>query len=276
MGIEGPALLGAEAAQVLAALRIHQNPAHHRLAAQQHPVAHGIAVGERQLHLPALLAEHQPLPDHVAVLRDTAGVAHLPPRYHGGLVAHHHGPVALEGMDLKAHPGAPVALEGNDVGGVEGGGGRTGIDAGLDRRQPGVREAAPLLTAHDDLAVEAVHGSGASGVGRAHEPPCSPVARPLSILQAGVSVPAMVMAEAPYLVALALLEQEGTRALPLNGTSLAVAAAPGLMGRMARQLVNRRARPRGGNRTPDPGGPSPGPPPPAASGHRHRAGPWRR
>jgi hypothetical protein len=35
----------------------------------------------------------------------------------------------------------------------------------------------------------------------------------------------MVMAEAPYLVALALLEQEGKRALPLNGKSLAVAAA---------------------------------------------------
>ena len=33
------------------------------------------------------------------------------------------------------------------------------------------------------------------------------------------------MAEAPYLVALALLEQEGKRALPLNGKSLAVAAA---------------------------------------------------
>ena len=35
----------------------------------------------------------------------------------------------------------------------------------------------------------------------------------------------MVMAEAPYLVALALLEQGGTRALPLNGKSLAAAAA---------------------------------------------------
>jgi hypothetical protein len=35
----------------------------------------------------------------------------------------------------------------------------------------------------------------------------------------------MDMAEAPYLVALALLEQEGKRALPLNGKSLAVAAA---------------------------------------------------
>jgi hypothetical protein len=35
----------------------------------------------------------------------------------------------------------------------------------------------------------------------------------------------MVMADAPYLVALALLEQEGKRALPLNGKSLAVAAA---------------------------------------------------
>ncbi len=33
------------------------------------------------------------------------------------------------------------------------------------------------------------------------------------------------MADAPYLLALALLEQEGTRALPLNGKSLAVAAA---------------------------------------------------
>lgn len=35
----------------------------------------------------------------------------------------------------------------------------------------------------------------------------------------------MAMAEAPYLVALALLEQEGKRALPLNGKSLTVAAA---------------------------------------------------
>ncbi|MCT0206761.1 hypothetical protein [Synechococcus sp. CS-1332] len=33
------------------------------------------------------------------------------------------------------------------------------------------------------------------------------------------------MADAPYLVALALLEQEGKRALPLNGKSLAAAAA---------------------------------------------------
>jgi len=33
------------------------------------------------------------------------------------------------------------------------------------------------------------------------------------------------MADAPYLVALALLEQNGQRALPLNGKSLAVAAA---------------------------------------------------
>lgn len=32
-------------------------------------------------------------------------------------------------------------------------------------------------------------------------------------------MPATVMADAPYLVALALLEQEGKRALPLNGTS---------------------------------------------------------
>ena len=68
MGIEGPALLGAEAAQVVAALRVHQDPAHHRLATEQHPISHGIPVGEGQLHLPALLAEHQPLPDHVAVL----------------------------------------------------------------------------------------------------------------------------------------------------------------------------------------------------------------
>jgi hypothetical protein len=42
----------------------------------------------------------------------------------------------------------------------------------------------------------------------------------------------MVMAEAPYLVTLALLEQEGKRALPLNGKSLTVAAAePGDDGR---------------------------------------------
>lgn len=33
------------------------------------------------------------------------------------------------------------------------------------------------------------------------------------------------MADAPYLVALALLEQEGQRALPLNGKSLTMAAA---------------------------------------------------
>jgi hypothetical protein len=48
-------------------------------------------------------------------------------------------------------------------------------------------------------------------------------ARP--ILQAGGSVQVVVVAEAPYLVALALLEQEEKRALPLNGKSLAVAAA---------------------------------------------------
>jgi hypothetical protein len=48
---------------------------------------------------------------------------------------------------------------------------------------------------------------------------------PLPILQAGDSVQAVVMADAPYLVALALLEQEGKRALPLNGKSLTVEAA---------------------------------------------------
>jgi hypothetical protein len=47
---------------------------------------------------------------------------------------------------------------------------------------------------------------------------------PLPILQAGGSVQTVVVAEAPYLVALALLEQEGKRALPLNGKSLTVAA----------------------------------------------------
>jgi len=41
----------------------------------------------------------------------------------------------------------------------------------------------------------------------------------LPILQAGGWLPATVMADAPYLVALALLEQEGKRALPLNGKS---------------------------------------------------------
>ncbi len=48
---------------------------------------------------------------------------------------------------------------------------------------------------------------------------------PPPIQQAGGCVRAMVMAEAPYLVALALLEQEGKRALPLNGKSLPAAAA---------------------------------------------------
>ena len=37
----------------------------------------------------------------------------------------------------------------------------------------------------------------------------------------------LVMAEAPYLVALALIEQEGTRALPLAGRSLSADAAAG-------------------------------------------------
>jgi len=38
---------------------------------------------------------------------------------------------------------------------------------------------------------------------------------------------AAAMADAPYLIALALLEQDGRRALPLQGTSLQVAPAPG-------------------------------------------------
>lgn len=41
----------------------------------------------------------------------------------------------------------------------------------------------------------------------------------LPILQAGGWLPATVMADVPYLVALALLEQEGKRSQPLNGKS---------------------------------------------------------
>jgi hypothetical protein len=64
------------------------------------------------------------------------------------------------------------------------------------------------------------------------------------LLQAGVSRQATVMTDAPYLVALALLEQNGQRALPLNGRSLSPAAAvapdPGEVGRsLALELLLR-------------------------------------
>ena len=153
VGMEGPTLVGAVAAQVQAALRVHQDPSHHRLPGQQHPVAHGIPVGERQLHLPALLAEHQPLPDHMAAFR------------HRGLTADHHGPVALQGMDLEVRPGATVALERHDELAVNPGLAPLAIrgwQVSIARYEPVRFSAWPLGTRSGEAAAGGTTGSGQS------------------------------------------------------------------------------------------------------------------
>ncbi len=103
----------------MAAFRIHEHATHHRLTTEQHPVAHGIAVGEGEFDRPTLLAENQLFPNHVTGFRDATGVAHAAFLQNRSLMARHHAAVVLERMHLKTDPQLTIPLEGDNVEGMQ-------------------------------------------------------------------------------------------------------------------------------------------------------------
>ena len=106
----------------MAALWIHENPAHHRLTAEQHPKPHRIPVGEGEFDGPGLITQHKLLTNHVAGLGHAAGVADAAPFEHLSFVTHHHGSIALDRVHFKTDPIDPLELERNDVEGMQRGG----------------------------------------------------------------------------------------------------------------------------------------------------------
>ena len=105
--------------EMVTALGIHQHATHHRFTAQQHPIAHGIPIGERELNRPLLITKHKLLTDHVASLHQSTGVFHAALLHHGCFMTHHHRAVVLERMHFKTDPVLPIPPKRGDVEGMQ-------------------------------------------------------------------------------------------------------------------------------------------------------------